>query len=128
MTDANAIEQQMSALSDRLDRVGVGANRDTIARINGLLADWQDFYWSNYEQWPVNQLEVWANNLPNMQAALTALEQQAGTSSAPITTQPRGPVIEQGAINVTGTWPTWMKVTAGSILALVVYKAAKKVL
>jgi len=122
---ADQIDEAMNALADRLNMVGVGADTSVISRLNALLSDWQDFYWGEYEQWPVTQLAVWESNLPNMEAALTRLESEAGRASAPVTTPSTGPVIQADEITVTGTWPLWMKVTAGSVIALALYKVLR---
>lgn len=124
--NADEIDEAMTALSDRLNMVGVGADTSVVSRLNALISDWQDFYWGEYEQWPVTQLAVWENNLPNMEAALAQLESQAGRASAPVTSAPKGPVIQADEITVTGTWPLWMKVGAGSIIALALYKVLRK--
>lgn len=123
---ADDIDAAMTDLSDRLNMVGVGADTSVVSRLNALISDWQDFYWGEYEQWPVTQLAVWENNLPNMEAALAQLESQAGRASAPVTSAPTGPVIQADEITVTGTWPLWMKVGAGSLIALALYKVLRK--
>lgn len=124
---ADEIDAAMSAMSDRLNHVGVGADASVVSRLNALMSDWQDFYWGEYEQWPVTQLAVWENNLPNMEAALTRLEQSAGTQSEPVTSAPSsGPIIQAPELRVVGTWPLWMKVTAGSVIALALYKVLRK--
>lgn len=124
---AEDINAEMDAMSDRLDHVGAGADMTKVRQLNAFISDWQDFYWGEYEQWPVNQLAVWENNLPNMQALLTSLEQSAGTVETPVTSEPAGPVVViKEPTLVTATWPTWMKVAAGSVLALGIYKVARK--
>lgn len=123
---ADEIESAMVDLSDRLNRVGVGADPAMIRRLNALMADWQDFYWGEYQQWPVTQVQVWANNLPNMEAMLVQLEQAAGTQKDPVTTAPVGPVKTMDPLKVTGTWPLWLKVSAISVLGFALYKVARK--
>lgn len=122
---ADEINVQVDDLSDRLNRVGVGADPDTLARINAFISDWQDFYWGEFEQWPQVQLTVFANNLPNMVAALDAMEAKVGREAAPVVTASKGPVIQADEIRVGGTWPLWMKVTAGAVLAIGLYKVAR---
>lgn len=124
---ADEIENAMADLSDRLNRVGVGADPATMRRLNALLSDWQDFYWGEYQQWPVTQLQVWENNLPNMETALAQLEQTAGSQALPVTTPRTGPVQTVDPLKVTGTWPLWMKVSAISVLGFALYKVARKV-
>lgn len=127
MMTADQLEERMADLSDRLNRVGVGADTATMRRLNALLADWQDFYWSEYQQWPVTQLQVWENNLPNMEATLVQLEQTAGSQVQPVTTPRTAPVQTLDPLKVTGTWPLWMKVSAISVLGFALYKVARKV-
>lgn len=123
---ADEIEHAMVDLSDRLSRVGVGADTATMRKLNAMLADWQDFYWGEYQQWPVTMLGVWEQNLPNMQMAIAQLEQAAGTQAEPVTTAPSGPIVRADPLTVTGTWPLWMKVGAGAILSFALYKVARK--
>jgi hypothetical protein len=124
---ADDIDAAMLEIGDRLNRVGVGADAATMSKLNALLADWQDFYWSEYQQWPVNQLAVWADNLPNMRDAITRLEREAGSQGAPVTSAPKpGGMTTLDPLKVTGTWPLWMKVSALGVLGLALYKVASK--
>lgn len=124
---ADQIEERMADLSDRLGRVGVGANTATMRKLNALMADWQDFYWGEYQQWPVTQVQVWENNLPNMEAAVAQLEQTAGSQALPVTSPRTTPVQTLDPLKVTGTWPLWMKVSAIGVLGLALYTVARKV-
>lgn len=128
MRTAEQINDAMTVLSDRLNHVTDKADPKTVSTLNALLSDWQDFYWSQYEQWPVNDLQMWDNNANDMSVALTRLETAAGTQSEPIKSAPATPgkVITLAPTHVIGTWPTWMKVGASAILAFLAYKAARK--
>lgn len=124
---ADQIEVVMADLSDRLNRVGVGADTATMRKLNALMSDWQDFYWGEFEQWPVTQLQVWENNLPNLESAIAQLEQTAGSQALPVTSPSTTPVKTLDPLKVTGTWPLWMKVSALSVLGFALYKVARKV-
>lgn len=126
MRTAEQINTAMDALSTRLNHVSELADQVVVKTLNGLLSDWQDFYWSQLEQWPVNDLQRWENNLNDMTVALTRLEHDAGTVDQPVSAPPSSKVTTLPAISITGTWPTWMKVGAAAMLGFALYKAARK--
>ena len=124
--EADSLNVQMETFMDRLDRVGRSAPENLTRDINATLSDWQDFYWANLEQWPVNDLALWRQKVPEIDAALTKLERSAGTEIVPVTSAPKGPVTELSPLRIVGTWPTWMKVAAGGFFSVLLYNVAKK--
>lgn len=126
--NANDLNVQMEALMDRLDRVSATAPREATAGLNAALADWQDFYWGYIEAWPVEQLSRWSQRVGELARELEQLERAVGTEPAPVVTAPApGGTMTLDPLAIVGTWPTWMKVAAGGILSLALYKVARKV-
>lgn len=121
--NANQINEEMDALSDRLTYVGPSADPAAVGAVNAALAEWQDFYWGNLEQWPVNELSLWQQRLSQLHNMLGELEASAGRAGAPVVdAQSR----QGGMLDITrvaGDWPTWLKVAAGSAVALALYQA-----
>lgn len=128
MANANNIHATMTAISDQLNVVGPAADPAKVAQLNQALADWQDFYWANYEQWPVNELQLWADNVDNLAVLLKQLQAQGGVYvdapvSAPATNNT--PIV-LGGETVGGTWPTWMKVASSAVLLFSLYAVARR--
>jgi len=125
---ADDIGMEMDAISDALNRVGPSASPGLMASLNEALSQWQDFYWGELDQWPVNALAQWEQRLPELRATLAQLQRSAGTQPAPVVSAPKapGPVTALEPLKVVGTWPLWLKVTAGGVLSLAMYKVARK--
>lgn len=125
--NANTINTEMQAIADQLNMVGPAADPRKVSQLNTALADWQDFYWGNYEQWPVNELQLWADNLDNFAVLLKQLQTQGGIVAAPVTAPalPGAPIVVADE-KVGGTWPTWMKVASGALLLLSLYAVARR--
>lgn len=95
--------------------------------LQAFLSDWQDWYWGNLDAWPVTELAQWNTMYGQALDAVGRLETVVGDEPAPEPQPPQsGPIVALPELEVFGTWPLWMKVTAGSILALGLYKVARK--
>lgn len=126
--NADAINERMEALANRLDRVGEGAEPRAVADVNASLSAWQDFYWGELDQWPVSELAIWEGRLPTLEAQIIGLEQQAGRRTTPVVSAPStAPTQVLEPLKVVATWPLWMKVAAGGALTIIMYKVARKV-
>lgn len=122
---ADEINAYMDRLSGQLDLLGPTADAGKVAKLNQAIADWQDFYWSNYEQWPVNQLSVWSDNVDNFATLLKSLQEQAGIlATVPHSTTGIATTLPPQL--VTGTWPVWMKVGATAMLSFGLYKVLRR--
>lgn len=120
---AAQINDAMDALGARLD--AIPTSRGEGAPVNASISDWQDFYWSEYEQWPVNDVARWETTLRGMTETVDALADKYEGQAAPVL-GPSKPAKKLADIGVFGDWPLWMKVTAGGLIGLMLYKAARE--
>lgn len=119
------LEAAFTALADRIDHLNVDV--PTARSLNAVLSDWQDWYWGNLDAWPVNDLAQWNGQYADTEQRVAALEQSAGTVETVPTSEPSsGPIVALPETRITATWPTWMKVAAGTVLALGLYKVLRK--
>ena len=122
----NQLEDAFNALMDRIDHLNV--DTATARSLNAVLSDWQDWYWGNLDAWPVNDTARWNGAYSDLAQRVSQLEASAGTVETPITSEPAssGPIVALPEEHIYGTWPTWMKVAAGTVLALGLYKVLRK--
>lgn len=123
---ADEVNEQMEALGERLDKLGAGVDKTLFGKVNGLIADWQDFYWGEFEAWPVNTVATWEDQLPNLQTAVARMERDAGVLAKPVESAPVR-TVQLADEKVYGDWPLWMKVGAVTILAFGAYKVLRAV-
>jgi len=120
---APELDDAFVALADRLNQIPTTPEES--ARANASIADWQDFYWSQYEQWPVNDIAKWNTTLGEMTQLVASLAAKYQGQAAP-TPEAAKPAKTLANIGVYGDWPLWMKVTAGGLIGLMLYKAARE--
>jgi len=119
------LEAAFNVLMDRIDVLDV--DLDTARSLNAVLSDWQDWYWGNLDAWPVNDTARWNGVYSDLEQRVTQLEQTAGQLDEPPVSEPApsGPIVALPEEHIYGTWPTWMKVAAGTVLALGLYKVLR---
>ncbi len=121
--NANQINDAMDALGARVDAIPTTGGEGSA--VNASISDWQDFYWSEYEQWPVNDIARWETTLRGLTETVDALADKYEGQDAPIAEASK-PAKTVANIGVYATWPLWMKVTAGGLIGLMLYKAARE--
>lgn len=122
--NADEVNEIMEAIEARYNVLSDVDTPQAQELLQAILA-WGDFYWGEFDQWPVNDVAMWEQRLPELQTLIVQAE-QGGVLDAPPTSEPLpGPVIVMPEEHITGTWPTWMKVAAGAVLALGLYKVAR---
>lgn len=127
MAEATDLNDRVDVLSGRLDTLQISdAQFDSSAKV---ISDWQDFYFGNFEEWPVTELAVWRDvTIPELELAIAGLEKIAEPISEPrLPAAPLGPVIKAEAIEVRGTWPLWWKVSVAGVLVLFSYQVFKRI-
>lgn len=126
--NANKLNDKFDALGLRFDNVynTLNLSKTDTQYFMALFSDWQDFYWGNLDQWPVNDLAMWNDRYNKAESKLLSLEQQLTPREAPIVSKPSGQVVTVAPTQVYGTWPLWMKVAAGSVLAIGLYAVVRK--
>lgn len=65
-------------LSDRLNLVGAGVSDSVVGAANAAIADWQDWYWANYEAWDLAELPGFLVAYQDIANALVAAEKEHG--------------------------------------------------
>ncbi len=120
--------------ADQIDTIllDVGERSDVLPlndqegrEINSLISDFQDWYWLNLDQWPVNMLATWETRAKDMADQIGYLETKYAGKAPPVWDQATE-VETLVKLDVVATWPLWMKVTAAGILAFMGYKVLKK--
>lgn len=70
----NELNDHMESHGDRLNRLNIETNKEIIAEINAAIADWQDFYWGQYDEWDLTKMPEWDSLSTDIASRMTELE------------------------------------------------------
>lgn len=117
------------ALSDRLNLVGEGVSASVVNASNAAIADWQDWYWGNYEEWDLSELPGLITAYNDTKNALTTAEREHGQlereyeDPAPAPGQPsEAIVLEEQLVTAKRPWWYWALWVGAAVIAIYTIK------
>jgi len=89
--ELNTAYEKLMWIWDRLETLPQQSVTDIV---NDTLSKWQDWFWGNYEDWPISQLNLWVERYHILSQVIEDAAKKTTVLPEPPKEQPIGPIVE----------------------------------